>query len=74
MPDFKRLTKMMNEQWPFPFVLRKDSHLATGGVYSWQQLKNLDAQGKGPKDRFYIGKKVAYTRESFFKWFLERMS
>jgi hypothetical protein len=74
MPDFNRITKMMLEHWPMPFVLRADAKKATGGVYSWQQVKNLDAQGKGPGGRFKIGKRVAYEKEPFFQWFLDRMT
>jgi hypothetical protein len=74
MPDFNRITKMLLEHWPMPFVLRADAKKATGGVYSWQQVKNLDAQGKGPGGRFKIGKRVAYEKEPFFQWFLDRMT
>lgn len=74
MPDFKRLTEMMQKTWPYPFVLRKDVHKASGGVFTGEYLKTLDHRNQGPEGRFNIGKAVAYEKGLFYQWFLERMS
>jgi hypothetical protein len=74
MPDFNRIAKMMSEQWPWVFVLRLDAKKATGNVFTPDHVKNMELRGEGPNGKFRIGKKVAYPRDEFFKWFAEKMS
>ncbi len=74
MTNYTYVIKILEKQWPFPFVLRTDTAKATGNVYTWQAIKALDEKGEGPTERFKLGNKVAYSRESFFQWFASRMS
>ena len=36
-------------------------------------LSNMDNHGAGPKNRFFIGKKVAYSVEDYVNWLCARM-
>ena len=36
-------------------------------------LSQYDAAGTGPKNRFFIGKKVAYTVEDYVNWICSRI-
>lgn len=35
-------------------------------------LANLDCRGEGPSGRITIGRKVAYPRDAFIKWLIDR--
>ena len=52
-------------------ILRADIPKYLGQLISPRYLANLDSAGQGPP-RFKIGKKVAYLRELFVDWYLER--
>jgi len=64
-------TKLLNEMPPL--VSRKEAARFTGGMLSPRTLANLDSLGKGPAGRIQIGRKIAYAREAFVGWLLERM-
>jgi hypothetical protein len=64
---FKELSKAIP-----PIVPRHRVGHFLGGLYSAAYLANLDCLGRGPKDRFQIGGKVCYTRESLIEWLQAR--
>ena len=63
---------VMAEKWPSPFVARDEIGRFTGGIVSPRYLANLDSQGRGPKGRFRIGRKVAYPVQAFITWLESR--
>jgi hypothetical protein len=55
-------------------VLRCKAGELTNGLVSPRTLANHDSAGTGPKERFMINGKVAYSRDSFLAWLSERSS
>jgi hypothetical protein len=60
------------EKWPSPYVARSEVERFSGGILKSRTLANLDSQGKGPKGRFRVGKKVAYPALSVVEHMQER--
>lgn len=67
-PDFSSLAK----KWPSPFVARHEVEKFTGGIVTVKYLANLDCQGKGPKGRVRVGRKIAYPVAPFVEWLESR--
>ena len=61
----------MADKWPSSMVARTEIEKFTGGIIKEKYLANLDCQGKGPKGRIRIGRKIAYPVESVIS-FLEK--
>ena len=60
--DKKRVDlSILLENWPSPCVARTEVEKFSGGILRARTLANLDSQGKGPKGRFRVGRKVVYT-------------
>ena len=68
VPSFQ----LMAEKWPSPFIARQEVERFTGGIVNPKYLANLDSQGKGPKGRIRVGRKIAYPVSSFIVWLEER--
>jgi hypothetical protein len=51
-------------------LTRKEACQLIGNIITPKTLRNLDCLKKGPKNKFYSGKKVFYTKEDFKNWFL----
>ena len=66
--DFSSLA----ERWPSSYIARHEVERFTGGIVNAKYLANLDAQGKGPKGRIRVGRKIAYPVISFLEWLQER--
>lgn len=67
------LLKSMANTWPSGIVAREDFEKFSGGLYTPKYMANLDALGKGPKDRIRInGRKIAYTVSSVIEWLAAR--
>ncbi len=66
--DFSSLAK----KWPSSFVARQEVEKFTGGIISAKYLANLDCQGLGPKERIKVGRKIAYSVDSFVEWMESR--
>ena len=62
----------MIEKWPSTVVCRCDIEKFTGGLVNRFYLSNLDSQGKGPKIRVRVGRKIAYPVESLVEWLESR--
>lgn len=67
-PDFSILA----ENWPSPFVARKEVGKLTGGVVNPKTLSNLDSQGMGPNGRFRMGHNVFYLVVELIRWMEKR--
>ena len=63
---------LMAEKWPSPLVSRDQVEKFTGGIVTQKYLANLDSQGRGPKGRIRIGRKVAYPVVEFISWLESR--
>ncbi len=62
------------ENWPSRVVARTQEDLDkfSGGILNARTLANLDSQGRGPKGRIKIGRRVAYPVRALVKWMEER--
>jgi hypothetical protein len=69
-PDLSEMAR----RWTSPYVVRsqKDLDRFAGGLLNARYMSNLDSQGKGPKGRIRIGKKVAYPTQNLIEWMEER--
>lgn len=45
----------------------------TNGAISPRTVANHDSKGTGPKGRFLINGKIAYSRDSFLEWLASRI-
>ncbi|HNQ85700.1 MAG TPA: hypothetical protein PKJ72_07275 [Deltaproteobacteria bacterium] len=71
--DRKRVNlSILLEKWPSPYVARSEVEKFSGGILKARTVANLDSQGKGPKVRFRVGKKVVYTAISLIEFMQER--
>ena len=61
-------------RWPAPWVVRSQKELDkfSGGILNARTMSNLDSQGRGPKGRIKVGKKVAYKVESLIEWMQDK--
>jgi len=55
-----------------PIIARSEVGKLLGGVIHPKTLANLDSLGKGPKNRFRSGRKVAYKTEDLLEWLSSR--
>ena len=60
------------ENWPSPVVARQKSDKFSGGILNPKTMANLDSQGKGPKGRIRVGRKVAYPVDELISWMEQR--
>lgn len=67
LPGSDDFFKCLRESLP-PVFSRETASKMIGGIFSPRTLSNLDAEGKGPRQKRHIGKKVAYAREDFLDW------
>lgn len=58
----------MAARWPSAIVARSEIKKFTGGGISSKTLANADSNGTGPKERFFIGRRVCYTVPAFIEW------
>ncbi|KJS28973.1 MAG: hypothetical protein VR64_22260 [Desulfatitalea sp. BRH_c12] len=58
----------MRKKWKSTVVARKSVGAFTGGFVSAGTVANADAVGKGPEDRFRIGRNVGYSVDSLIDW------
>ena len=56
-----------------PIFARQSVGKLTGGLVQPGTLRNNDCLGTGPEGRFFVGKKIVYTREAFLKWLEARV-
>lgn len=54
------------------FVPRSQVPKFTGGAYSKSYMAKLDHLGKGPKERFRLGRQVIYPTHSLVEWLESR--
>lgn len=62
----------LKDGWTKPYVLRREVGEFTGGLLSASLMNNLDCSGKGPSERFKVGKHVAYPVGSLIAWLESR--
>lgn len=67
-PDFSSL----RDKWPSPIVARDAVKDFSGGTLNSRSMANLDCKGLGPKGRFRIGRKIAYTVDALIEHMTER--
>ena len=68
----EHLLQQLRKELP-PMFPRASLTRLTGGVVNSGTAANLDCIGKGPENRFKIGRNVIYERESFLAWLAERL-
>lgn len=57
---------------PAIFARREVGRL-TGGIIQPGTMENLDSIGQGVSDRFLVGRKICYNRDSFITWLLSKV-
>lgn len=57
---------------PAIFARREVGRL-TGGIIQPGTMANLDSIGQGVSDRFLVGRKICYNRDSFITWLLSKV-
>ncbi|HOE79189.1 MAG TPA: hypothetical protein PLX58_04425 [Smithellaceae bacterium] len=62
----------MADKWPSSIVARTEIKDFTGGAISEKYLANLDSLGKGPANRFRLGRKVVYRTSDVVDWLQSR--
>lgn len=65
-PELRYLNYLL-PQLP-PVVARKKIPRIFGGAVSVGTLANADSKGKGPRNRFYIGRTVVYPTVFLLEW------
>lgn len=69
----KQLFKKLEDTLPAVFS-RQEAAKQLGYAISAKTLSNLDAKGLGPKQKLYIGGKVAYEKKDFLEWLKNRVT
>lgn len=64
----------MSSRWPSTIVARSEISTFTGGAFSPGTMANLDCYGKGPKDRFILGRETVYPVNSLVEWLKSRVT
>ena len=64
--------QVMADQWQSPFVAHQEAEKFPGGIVNPKYISNLDAQSKGPKGHFRLGRKIAYLVSIFIIWLEEK--
>jgi len=70
IPDLNRLVTT----WGAPFVSRKQVAKFSGGLLNPRTLANYDCKGEGPRERFRVGRDVAYPVDALIEWLEKRIS
>lgn len=60
--------KKLASRWPSSIVARGEIRKFSGGLLNPRTLANLDCQGRGPANRFRVGRKVAYPVSDLVLW------
>jgi hypothetical protein len=58
----------LRENWPAPYVARKEIERFSGGMLKPRTLANLDSLGVGVPGRFTVGKSVMYPVKELINW------
>jgi len=68
--DHKKIPVLhdLAEKWPSTFVPLVRMREFTGGALSPKRVKSLIAEGKGPKDGFYVGQRLCFPVNSLIAW------
>jgi len=66
-------TKKLFEAELPPLVPRTEVEKLTGGLVRSRYLEKLDAEGRGPKNRLRLGRKIVYRRPDFIAWLSEQI-
>lgn len=69
----EQLFKKLENTLPTVFS-RQEAAKQLGYAISAKTLSNLDAKGLGPKQKLYIGGKVAYEKENFLEWLKDKVN
>jgi hypothetical protein len=72
--DQKEIPVLQNmfEKWPSTIVPLVKMREFTGGALSPKRVKSLIAEGKGPEDGFYVGKRLCFPVKSLIAWLRTR--
>ncbi len=60
------------DEWPSPFVSRRENPTFTNKAISSNYMKNLDSLGLGPRGRIISGRRVLYPKHQLIEWLEER--
>jgi hypothetical protein len=57
-----------------PYIFRSDIARKSIDGFTKGALSNLDCKGRGPKNAFTVGKRVAYPIPEYIDWVISRIS
>ena len=67
-PAHKReLLEILAAELP-PVIARKAVERHLGGLVTTKTMANADAEGKGPKDPYAVGRNIVYRREALLEF------
>lgn len=72
MKEEKNIIEQLEAKLPAAFGRSAIENLLPG-IISSKTLANLDSAGTGPP-YYKLGRKVFYEKESFLKWFMQRVT
>jgi hypothetical protein len=75
MPTNEEIEKSIREAiGKRPHLFRTDPFLKTLDGLSPGTRANLDSQGRGPTERYLVGRETAYLPDGYVKWLVARIS
>lgn len=64
----------LRAKWPSTIVSRSHFDRFSGYAISGKTIANLESEGKGPKNKFFVGGKAAYSIDDAIDFLRERIS
>lgn len=61
MLDIEKHLAELRQKWPSTFVARAHFDKFSGYTITGKTLANLEVEGRGPRNKFFVGGKAAYS-------------
>lgn len=74
MHNVDQLLDELRNSWGSTFVARSEFARFSGGTISPKTIANLETEGKGPKGKFFVGSKAAYSIDDALDFLRSRIS
>lgn len=74
MFDIDKHLEELRQKWPSNIVARSEFNSFTGGAISPKTIANLESEGKGPKNKHFMGNKVVYRIDDAIDFLRSRIA
>jgi len=74
MIDTEKFLKELQDKWPSNIVARSHFDRFSGYAISPKTIANLESLGQGPKNKFFVGGKAAYSVEDAIDFLRSRIT